>query len=837
MPGLRWPLRHGWQIARLPSPEALTDSSGDDAGVAWAALAELQMAGAWLAEQGQGWPVEATRDLDDETWAWRLRFDRPEGLGQDAVLALDGLATCCSVALNGERLLDSTSMFLSHRLPVGDRLRASDNELRIVAQPLAPRLAERRPRPAWRVPMLRQQQLRWWRTTLLGRTPGWSPPVPPVGPWRPIWLASAAALLPERLQLRPTLDGETGWLDAALSDAPDETLTLELRRGGRRHRVVLERAGDGVARGRLRIDAVARWWPHTHGEPALYDACLWIGQGEAARALPLRPVGFRSVRWQGDDGQVGLVINGVPVFARGACWTPLDAHRLQGPDDAYAPAIDAVRQAGMNLLRVSGTMVYESDAFHRACDRAGVMVWQEFMFANMDYPADDPAFLAAVQAEVRQQAMRWQGSPSLVVLCGNSEVEQQAAMLGVSRERWSPALFHAQLPAWCADLLPGTPYWPSSAHGGAWPFAPASGTCSYYGVGAYQRPLVDARDSAVRFATECLAFAQVPEHPALARMPGGGHALRVHHAAWKQGAPRDLGAGWDFEDVRDHYLQREFGLDPTALRRHDHERYLTLSRLVVARVVESAFSQWRAADSRCRGALVWFLRDLQPGAGWGFLDDQGDPKSAWHALRRVLQPVTLLLTDEGLNGVAMHLVNETPQALDASWTIALFQGTRCLERVTQPCRLEPRHTQRIDVAACLPHFIDLAWAYRFGPPAYDLLQAVLQGPDGRVWARAHHLCGGWPAALDDAPSLAARARRVDADTLALDLHAGRLALGVHLEIAGYRPADDWFDLAPDERRTVHLQACGAATQVWRGSVQAANHRWPVTVAPPNGEGA
>jgi beta-mannosidase len=835
--GTRWPLRDGWQMARVPPGASEGVSGPDDAnpgagGLAdtvlpWVATPGLLTAGAWLASQGA--PMA---DLDDETWCWRLRFDKPAGLGDDAILALDGLATCCTVTLNGEPLLDSDNMFVAHRVPVGQRLQDHDNELRVTAWPLAPRLAQRRPRPAWRVPMLRQQQLRWWRTTLLGRTPGWSPSVPVVGPWRPVWLGPSEAVLSERLLLRPMLNGDTGWLQIELPDAPETPMELALQRGAARYRAPLERDADGCAKALLRIDNVARWWPHTHGDPALYESSLTCGEGEAAREWPLSPVGFRTVQWQHNSQGTGLRVNGVPVFARGACWTPLDTLQPHASDAAYTQAVAQVQDAGMNMLRVAGPMVYEPHAFHEACDRAGVMVWQDFMLANMDYPVDDAAFIATLALEVRQQLARWQGSPSLVMLCGNSEVEQQAAMLGMPRERWSSALFEAHLPTWCAGWLPDTPYWPSSAHGGAWPFSPAGGTCSYYGVGAYQRPLVDARDSGVRFATECLAFSQVPEQEALSRLPGGGHALRVHHAAWKQGAPRDLGAGWDFEDVRDHYLGTCLGVDPTALRRHDHERYLMLSRLVVARVVEATFSQWRAAGSACQGALVWFLRDLQPGAGWGFLDDQGGPKSAWYALRRVLQPTTVLLTDEGLNGLALHLVNDRAEAVEARWSVGLYQGARCLEMASQACTLAPRHTQRVELAAVFPQFTDLAWAYRFGPPAADLVQAVLQTPDGRVLARAHHVSGGWPSGSDDTASLQVQAQRADDAGLVLELKAQRLALGVHIEVAGHRPEDNWFDMAPGECRRVRLRAHGQPPRVRRGHVHAANHRWPVTVVPP-----
>ena len=249
------------------------------------------------------------------------------------------------------------------------------------------------------------------------------------------------------------------------------------------------------------------------------------------------------------------------------------------------------------MLRVNGCMVYEDDAFFDACDALGLLVWQDFMFANMDYPASDAGFMASVREEARQQLARWQAHPSLAVICGNSEAEQQAAMWGAPREAWAQPLFDEQLAALAGELCPGVTYWPSSAHGGAFPHQNNVGTTSYYGVGAYLRPMEDARRAGLRFATECLAFANVPPPATLARMPGGT-SLRTHHPGWKARAPRDLGAGWDFEDVRDHYLQRLYGVDPVALRSTDHERYLQLSRAVSAEVI--AGDLLRMAASRVR---------------------------------------------------------------------------------------------------------------------------------------------------------------------------------------------------------------------------------------------
>src|SRR5581483_573350 len=331
---------------------------------------------------------------------------------------------------------------------------------------------------------------------------------------------------------------------------------------------------------------------------------------------------------------------------------------------------------------------------------------------------------------------RLTGRPCLAVLCGNSEGEQQAAMWGAPRESWSPTLFHETLAQLAREHRPDVPYWPSSAHGGAFPHQGSSGTTSYYGVGAYLRPLEDARRAEVRFASECLAFANIPESRAIAAMPGGP-SIRCHHPAWKARTPRDLGAGWDFDDVRDHYLARLFGVNPLELRYADHDRYLALSRVVSGEVMAHTLAEWRRKRSTCRGALIWFWRDLWHGAGWGVVDAEGFPKAAYHYLRRACQPVALSISDEGNNGLYLHVTNEPGAALTARLEVKLFRGGEInVGTASGEIALAARETQEIPAAALFAGFLDLSYAYRFGPPPQDLVVATLVTAEGEVLAEA-----------------------------------------------------------------------------------------------------
>lgn len=833
----------GWQLCAGPAGSTVPPATD----AAWLDIGEALPVAAALARLGQ-WSLDGpARDFDAETWFYRLRFDLPEGEHAARwVLGLEGLATLAEVQLNGKVVLTSRNMFLRHEVAV-EGLRARGNDLVLRFDPLSAALAARRPRPRWRVPMLAHQQLRWWRTTLIGRTPGWSPPAAVVGPWQPVWLqrhedtALAACTLATSIEQRAGEDVGVLAINLRWSGAEPGACRAVLRRGAWSTAVPLVSGPDGWA-GRLEVQPLARWWPHTHGEPALYTLEIETEGTGTTRCWPLGPVGFRELSVDHRGGGFDVHVNGEKVFCRGACWVPLDSLRMHAAAADYAAVIARVRAAGMNMLRVPGTMVYESPAFFDACDAAGVLVWQDLMFASMDYPGDDPAFLREVQAELAQQLPDWQARACLAVVCGNSEVEQQAAMWGADAAHWQPALFHQTVPALAASHLGGVPYWPSSAHGGDFPFEPGTGTTSYYGVGAYRRPVDDARASGLRFATECLAFANVPEDAALARVPGLGVGLQVHHPGWKARVPRDLGAGWDFDDVRDHYAEAWCGERSEALRASDPARHLALARAVSGEVMAAALAQWRRADSVCGGALVWTLRDLWAGAGWGLLDDQCQPKPAFHALARACQPLHLAIVDEGLGGLAVHLGNEGAEPVEAELDLVLYQpGDVEVARHRRPLRLAARSRDRHGVVALVGRFIDAGWAYRFGPRPVSLAVATLHCQDGR---EPISVCWWAPGRLAAGPSDIGLVAGVEAATVPAPPMPRRrvrvatrgAAMGVHFDAQGWRADDEFFHLAPGCERLVGFEPVGppradGSLPPWRVMVGALNaDRW--TAVPP-----
>ena len=805
------------------------------------------------------WDMQQPPKIDALDWWYRTTFAGPKEVGTNnpCWINFDGLATLAEIWLNGQLRLKTENMFRAYRLDVSPYLR-SNNELVLGFRSVAEDLQKKRPRPRWKTNLVNHQQLRWRRTSLLGRIPGWSPPVPAIGPWRDIRLEQASISLTD-VQLLTRLDGGAGivTLQAGLqSTMPvdrvyllvgDQECEIEfiedtncLIPNGESpqcaHDVITETRGvvgnkTGSLTGTMRLPNVPLWWPHTHGAQSLFSCQVIVEAGSDRHQFECGKIGFRSLLIDQTNG-FAVLLNGEPVYCRGACWTVSDVFTVDGTEESLRRDLTLARDAGANLLRVIGSMTYESDHFYRLCDELGLMVWQDFMFANMDYPVDDSSFAENIESEAVYQLRRLSSHPSIIVYCGNSEVEQQAAMLGIPRDRWTNSWFGKQLEVLCAEYHPGTAYITSTPTGGVLPFHPNSGISHYYGVGAYLRSPAELRQASVKFTPECLGFANIPE-PDIVNEITAGASPAVHHPKWKQRIPRDTGAGWDFEDVRDHYLKHVYGLDPIALRSSDMSRYLELSRLVSGEMMAQTFSEWRSQHSLNRGGLVWFFKDLWPAAGWGVIDSSSLPKAAYYFLKRTWQNRQITVTDEGLNGLHLHIINETAVPLQGFVEVTLLREPNIVvARNEIPLKLAGRGRQLLSADEVLGGFYDVSYAYKFGPPHHDVAVATLFEADRQVIGEAFYFVrrresNVVPVVVEAIAEMAGYLE------YQVTLQSERFLHNVRLSAPGYQPIDNYFHLVPARKKVIRFVANVPNDQLpalFKVDVEALNLETPITVS-------
>ncbi|MAG34138.1 MAG: beta-mannosidase [Deltaproteobacteria bacterium] len=832
-------LRAGWTFCSTQPDAALCPENLPDRGLDWRAVTLPCTVASILGQAGES----MLESLDEQDHWFRCEFDGDGLVDGSTTLVCHGLATICEVWLNGVRIGESHNMFVRTDWSVG-RLNSPHNVLVLCFRALAPRLEQRHPRARWRSQLVAARHLRFYRTTLLGRMTSWCPSIPPVGPWRPVELVThpAAVLSCERVRLRPRLEGEEARLDVELElrgwdAAAGRSLFVDVE--GIVGPLEVEERGEGRARavGRICLPDVEPWWPHTHGAPRRYRVMLRSESQGTASDLELGRVGFRSIVLEGPPGPgFAIEVNGLPVFCRGTCWTPIDALALRTTPEKLRAALEQVRDAGMNMLRVAGTTLYEDDAFYALCDELGILVWQDFMFATFDYPADDGEFMASVRVEVDQFLDRTEHCACLAVFCGNSEGQQQPAMLGLAREVWSSPLFDRLLPDACAQRRPDVPYWPSTPGGGELPFFVDSGTSHYFGVGAYLRPLCDALLARPRFITECLAFANVPG----AHGPDSTPPERI---------PRDRGASWDFKDVTDHYVSVVFGNEAASRASEDPELDATLARATSAALMQQVQSLWRDPASGCRGSLVWLHRDPWACAGWGVVAADGQPKSAYYGLRRAWAPVAVALLDDGVNGLRVQVHNDLEGRLTGELELVLMRvdGTR-VGGWCGAIEVPARGSFRASVDSLVGGFVDSSYAYRFGPREFEVCVARLHASRGaeldlgaRQSIEAVHL--PWELGLLPKTSTQLTADWVDlkGEEAVLELRADHFVQCLSLDLRGGVPEDNFFHLAPGCERRIRVTETGARVE---GRIRGLNAeedieipRWPVVETVPAGRGA
>ena len=738
-------------------------------------------------------------------------------------LSFDGVATISELYVPRHEPMHSIGMWRAHELVV-DQL-TSGTTIFVACRALAPRLrTRRRPAARWRSYLVPDGELRWWRTSLVGRIPSWSPAPPAVGlhgdvriePVRPGQLVRASIhqdSAADELHIALELVAAPGCTVAASFAGVTHALQLDTAQ------VDLDPAVGATARWTATVSTagLARWRPHTHGTPVLHDLEVVVTSAGGDRWVVLRRrIGLRRIELDEAGGGFGLVVDGQRVFARGACWVPLDPVSFRNDRVAVRAAVAQLAAAGANLIRVTGTATYEDEAFHDACDELGVMVWQDLMFSNVDVPASDPAVADEIAAELANVLPRIAAHASTAVVCGGNEVEQQAAMMGADPSCWERGIYRDLVPELVGLYAPGVGYVANSPTGGAVPFRISEGVAHWFGVGGYRRPLAEVRSASVRFASECLAFANLPEPTPTEQLLAAGP---VGSAPWKHTVVRDRGASWDFEDVRDTYVAELFDLDPAEVRAHDPMRYLDLGRMATGEAMATVFGFWRTARARCNGGIVLQARDWSPGSGWGIVDAAGGEKSVWWYLRRAWSPRTVLVADDGLDGMTAHVINERDTALRGLLRVQRWLGERSIEHGEVAVQVGAASVDQLHLDAVLGGFRDLGWAYRFGPPGHDAVVVELHDDAGSLVDRVVHLLPHARVRVGrpDGVELSATVEHVgDARLLEVSVSGGPAVVAV--EAPGWLALDNYVVALPGLAARIELRP-GAAERANSASVR------------------
>jgi beta-mannosidase len=767
--------------------------------------------------------------IEDSDWEYRDSFQVDADLlaTKNVDLVFDGLDTDAEVYVNGKLVLTPDNMFRAWRVPVKGYLKPGLNALSIMFPSPIKLARQRAEQDGWRTKNhVLTPEKTYLRKAAYEYGWDWGPRLVTSGIWRPVRLEGWNEARISNLYVRQV---DTGAGVARLNVEVEVTAcspgTADLQidwsegveRGSYLQSATLH---EGVNHLLVPIEIVKPhlWFPAGYGSQPLYlvTAKLKVGGSSADEASSR--VGLRTIVLRRDVDQWGrsfeFVVNGIPIFAKGASVIPFDSFPSRVTAADYRRILESARDANMNMVRQWGGGYYESDEFYEICDELGIMVWQDFMFSN-EWQPGTYAFKQNVEAEVEYQVRRLRNHPSILLWCGNNETEASWAWPRtvemtrhdpeIARHMWQNylTLFSGVVGATVEKLDAETPFWPSSPSADyedtsgdfimpemaslASPQSYVSGDMHNYGIKTPDQ----YEEFFPRFMSE-YGWLSFPDMRTIERftLPGDRTGITDKVMLSHQDTPN--GNADILREVRRRYGEPK-----------DLSSLVYLSQLAQAEWVKTGAEHLRRNRPRTMGSLFWQLNDCWPVASRSSIDYYGRWKALQYYAKRFYAP--LLVSPHVENGaLAVYVVSDSTSdsQVTVRLRIMLPNGTVLNER-NQPARVPA-----------------LSSAVYLKIPM-DEIQRESGAESGNAFAVADLFVGDKMVSrnlLYFSPVLRQLIAKpeIHAD-LADDgglrkvrLSSTALARGVYLSFGGedVRASDNYFDLLPNEERVIELSGSG-----------------------------
>lgn len=446
--------------------------------------------------------------------------------------------------------------------------------------------------------------------------------------------------------------------------------------------------GRSPVRDLIEVPDARLWWPNGMGDQPLYHVTTLLLHDDTECDRREMDIGLRTIEidrtTQTDGSRFCLRVNDEPVFCKGANWGPADAFLPRVNRKKYEHLVAEAQEAHFNMFRVNGVGTYEYPAFYEACDRAGILIWQDFTLSCSTYPDYEPEFRNAVRDEAEQIVASLRHHPCIAFWCGSNE-----NIWGFA-DWWNPdkakppriggsLLYNQVLPDVCRHLDPHRLYWPCSPFGGDSPNAENAGDCHWW---IFMNPDKNRwithgtyDECRARFVSEFGAVA--PCHLDSIRQYLPPDDRRLDSLACQRHTNM-IDKGKTAEAIRFHYT------DPEGLSLAE---YVLYGQMVQAQLLGRAVESFRfrkndrAAD--CQGALVWSYSDCWGETGWSIIDYYGRRKASYYWYRRACKPVKVIVRRRG-DMLITRVVNDTLGPVRAAVEFGWFRvdGTQRRTRAT-----------------------------------------------------------------------------------------------------------------------------------------------------------
>ena len=599
--------------------------------------------------------------IENENWNYKTSFiiSNSEINFKNIELEFNGLDTYASVFLNGKLILEANNMFRTWKIPVKEYLVKGENSLEIKFKSAvfegknqAKKLKYTLPGDEKVFTRKAQYQYGW----------DWGPRFVTAGIWKNVNLNFWNNVTIENVTFNQLeLNDEKAVLEFTTNIKADKVGTIQLKINEIVKTFNLKK-GLNKVRLNYEIQNPKRWWTNGLGEANLYSFEISLIDNKNIISSKKLNIGLRTIELIQEKDNIGtsfyFKLNGIPVFMKGANYIPDDSFMPRVSDSIYKARVKDAVDANMNMLRIWGGGIYADNAFYDECDKKGILVWQDFMFACAMYPGDE-GFLDNVKQEVIDNVNRLQNHPSLAIWCGNNENDEGWKNWGWQKQYnytetdstkiWNDyeKLFHQLIPKTLDSLLPSNKniYWPSSPSiGWGRKESMTQGDSHYWGVWWGKEPFEIYEEKVGRFMIE-YGFQGMPNLETFKNFTTN-EELNLNSEAVKSHQKHPIG----YETINE-YMVRDFVVPKV------FEDYIYVSQLLQAAGMKTAIEAHRRAKPFCMGTLYWQFNDCWPVTSWSSVDYFGNWKAFHYQVKRSYENLLLSVQEEN-DSYKIYIVND-----------------------------------------------------------------------------------------------------------------------------------------------------------------------------------
>ncbi len=619
--------------------------------------------------------------IEKYEWEFNSNFKISAAQFQNEFLELEfpGIDTYASVYLNGKLIFKAENAFHPYRYQIKELVQVGDNNLRVVFT--SPVNYHRQAFKDRGTKLPAPNDVGEIAVSSMSRKPqyqfgwDWAPRINAIGFLKPVQVHAYNnnRVLLAKVDTKSIEDKEAN-VRLALQFAVQQNGKVNVK-----SELFGEFKNVEIKNGQLEIPAVLKspklWWPRGYGAQNLYTD-NWVVSTESGAIIANTAVrfGVRTSKVIQEEDQWGtsflFEINGVPVFCKGANYIPQDVFTNRITDSSIVEMVEQMRISNFNMVRVWGGGFYQEEALYNACDEAGIMVWQDLMFACAMYPGDEQ-FLKNVENELNYQIPRISAHPSVVLFNGNNEVEvawkywgfQLKYLIGPKMqkemERDYNKLFKELAPK-TVENLTSIPYMHTSplSHWGKDEFY-RHGTQHYWGVWHGSDPIEDFGVKSGRFNAE-YGFQSFPEYSTLLKF-SSKKDWSLTSSVMKNHQKSYVGNGM---------IQKQS--DILYGKSQSFEEFVYLSQLTQSKAVSIAISSHRLDYPRVMGTLYWQLNDCWPAPSWSSIDYYGNWKALQYQVKDDYEDVAVLAKTETIGNEIYFLKSDQPKNFETVLTYDIY---------------------------------------------------------------------------------------------------------------------------------------------------------------------